>query len=277
MWSGAFPAHWVATDRYGFGAWGGTGRAESAHRPGVSDTSRSIVDGASQAPYDRFNIADHVGDSAAAVAHNRHLFAQRLGRQLADLAVIRAEHGSHTAEISRDGLPAIPVADALVTTDPSLVLVALAADCVPIVLADQDQRVAGVAHCGWRGVVAGIVPSVISEMNRLGAGNSTITALIGPSICGSCYDVGPECAELVAACVPESVRTNAGRITVDLAGAVARQLADQGIQSHVIGGCTYTSPNLYSYRRDTTTGRHAMAVRLPSLDGTRASAVEGLR
>jgi YfiH family protein len=78
-------------------------------------------------------------------------------------------------------------ADALVTTEPGLVLAAQTADCVPVTLRG-DNGVIGLAHAGWRGLEAGVVERTGAAMRDLGA--TQITAYVGPYIAASCYEFG---------------------------------------------------------------------------------------
>ena len=130
------------------------------HLSGRSGRVRLLVSdrggGHSRPPYDGANLGGHVGDDVQAVAANRDDLAALVGVARRDLVFMDQVHGGDVAVVeaarSADTAPS-PDADALVTRDPDLALVVLVADCVPVLLADPDAGVIGVAHCGRPGLV----------------------------------------------------------------------------------------------------------------------------
>lgn len=231
-------------------------------------TSRS--GGVSRGVFESLNLAAHVGDDPRAVAANRDRLALTVGVAPATLAVIKAEHGNKVHEVTAESVTSIPVADALVTVSEDVTLVALAADCAPVVLADTKNRVAGVVHCGWRGVVAGVIPATIDKMLELGASAPSVSAVVGPTICNQCYVVDADCADQLMATAPGStVADGNGQWHVDVAGAMVAQLALRGVVAERIRECTFTNSDLFSYRRDRTTGRQGAAIVLRRSAGAR--------
>ena len=87
--------------------------------------------------------------------------------------------------------------DALVTNEPELLLTVVTADCVPILFADPEKRVIAAAHSGWRGTAKRIGEKTVRKMTEVfGCAPEDITAVIGPSICRDCYEVGADVAEV---------------------------------------------------------------------------------
>ncbi len=87
-------------------------------------------------------------------------------------------------------------ADALITNQKGVPLVVYVADCVPIFLVDRRNKAIGLVHSGWRGTVLHIAAKTILKMKeQFGTESEDIIAVIGPSICGMCYEVGEEVAE----------------------------------------------------------------------------------
>ncbi|MGH8888463.1 MAG: polyphenol oxidase family protein [Acidothermaceae bacterium] len=213
--------------------------------------------GFSAPPFDCLNLSYHVGDDANAVTRNRELVAQRAGFVRA--VWLRAQHGNAVGFVERsvplpaDGEP--PEVDALVTTEPGLAVGSLSADCVLIVLADPATGVVGTAHCGRPGLLAGIVEATVRAMRSRGAG--VVRAAIGPSICGSCYEVPRPMADEVTASVPAAAAiSRTGTAALDIGAGVAAQLSACDVQIvRRVGGCTREDPALFSYRRDGVTGR----------------------
>ena len=217
--------------------------------------------GTSQGEYESLNLAAHVGDSSESVSANLDAVAATARVSRSALAVIKAEHGANVHEVGADSVAEVPLADGLITTTPELALVALAADCAPVVLADVDNQVVGAVHCGWRGVVAGVVPATVEAMVRSGAQPSSISAIVGPAICPSCYAVDPDCGAAVAEVSPTSAtRDSAGQWRVDVAAAVMSSLYDLGVFAEQIQECTFTNRELFSYRRSRVTGRQGAVI-----------------
>lgn len=231
--------------------------------------------GVSRPPYDRGNLATHVGDDPVAVATNRRSLADHLGATA--IVGVQAVHGADVAVIDSvggatdPGEPA-PPADALVCAQPGVALLVLAADCVPVVLADADAGLVAVAHAGWRGVRDDVVGAVVAALRE--RGGETPTAVVGPAICGGCYGVPADRYEQVVTRAPvAAARTPTGARALDLRAAVLARLAELAVPAEVVGGCTREDPRWFSHRRDGTpgpTGRHGGAVvRLPSVAGGR--------
>ena len=220
--------------------------------------------GVSRPPYDALDLGDHVGDDPAAVAQNRRLLAAELGLGPADLVFMSQVHGTEVAVVERAPAPGepAPVADALVTTAAGLALVVLVADCVPVLLAARRSEVVAVAHAGRRGVAAGVVPATVAAMRDLGARPDRMVAVVGPAVCGSCYEVPAEMADEVVSRVPAARSTTRdGTAGLDLRAGVVSQLLAAGVETvEADPWCTAESPDLYSHRRDGVTGRFAGVV-----------------
>ncbi|MFI1201289.1 peptidoglycan editing factor PgeF [Streptomyces sp. NPDC020883] len=219
--------------------------------------------GVSAAPYEQLNLGGAVGDDPAAVRTNRDLVARDLGLDPAVVVWMNQVHGRDVAVVDgpwREG--GIPSVDAVVTARRGLALAVLTADCTPVLLADPVAGVAGAAHAGRPGLVAGVVPAVLAAMAELGAEPSRILAYTGPAVCGRCYEVPEEMRAEVATVVPESWATTSwGTPSVDVTAGVRAQLAAKGVQLREQSPiCTRESADHYSYRRDRTTGRLASYV-----------------
>ena len=86
---------------------------------------------------------------------------------------------------------------------PGCALAVLTADCAPVALA-SPEGVFGVAHAGWRGLVAGVLERTVDAMRALGA--TEIGAVLGPCIRAECYEFGPADLDRVAARLGDGVR-----------------------------------------------------------------------
>jgi YfiH family protein len=202
-----------------------------------------------------------VGDDPLAVESNRTLVADAFGVGRERLLFMNQRHGSNVVVVDGPWQGEPPEADALVTTSTDCALAVLVADCTPVLLVDRIAGVAAAVHAGRPGMMSGIVGRAVDAMTDLGA--RSISAVVGPSVCGRCYEV------------PEAMRTQAARISpvasavswqgtpaVDVAAGVVEQLRARSIAVQWIAGCSRESEELFSHRRRHRTGRCAGVVRL---------------
>lgn len=220
------------------------------------------------------NLGLNVSDDARRVRANR----ARLGEALGDIPVAFATQ-VHSDRVITLGVrerrhwqtgPAPDTAgdgDALVTAERAFGLGVLVADCVPVLLADPVARVIGVAHAGRKGTAAGVVLRALESMADRGARQGQVRAVIGPAVCGRCYEVPEALRDEVATVVPDAyAETSWGTPALDLPSAVGAQLAGAGVAVHRVPRCTLEDDSLYSHRRATahgaTTGRQAGVVAL---------------
>ena len=211
--------------------------------------------GVSQGAYSTLNLGDHVGDASSDVLRNRDSIAARHG----PVQFMSQVHGNRIAIIEEVSDEA-PTADALVTGIPGITLAVMVADCIPLLLTSK-QAVAAV-HVGRRGLVNSVAIKTVEVMREMGA--QDISAIIGPAICGRCYEVSADIHQEVVTEFPMAdSRTNSGSLALDLPKALSAVLQSAGISietSH--SACTVESTDLFSYRRDGLTGRQAGLVRL---------------
>lgn len=195
--------------------------------------------------------------------------APRIGR-------VRQVHGA-VVRVVRAGeldLPA-PDADAAVTRDPGVAVAVVAADCVPILLADPVTGAVAAVHAGWRGTAANIVSATVATLAReWNVAPASLIAAIGPSIGPCCYVVGPELrtafeqAGHPADLVSRWFSTRDGRSVLDLWAANHDLLARAGLAAahiHVVGLCTQTHRDVFeSFRAEgEAAGRMAAIVVAP--------------
>jgi YfiH family protein len=158
-----------------------------------------------------------------------------------------AEVRKHELPDSRraTGLRLAPECDGHVTSEPGILLAVSAADCVPIFVVDLAARAVAALHAGWRGVAAGVLERGLGALTRSGA-RTDFRVHLGPSICGSCYEVGPEVFEAVGLPAPERPAP------IDLRDVLARRAIAHGVaREHVTISehCTLcTASGLFSHR-----------------------------
>lgn len=214
--------------------------------------------GDSRSPYAGFNLGAHVGDDPTAVAGNRAALAESIEVAEDQLVWMNQVHGAQVwvAE-SAAGEP--PSADGVLTVAPDLALAVLVADCTPVLLADPDAGVVAAVHAGRPGMVAGVVPAALERMRDLGA--RAPAAVVGPSVCGRCYEVPPQMRDDATQAAPTSRAVSwTGTPAIDVAAGVVEQLHRAEVPVTWVPGCTRERSELYSYRRDQRTGRFAGVV-----------------
>jgi YfiH family protein len=160
--------------------------------------------------------------------------------------------------------PPLQQGDALVTSCADVVLAVFTADCAPVALA-SPEGVIGLAHCGWRGLVADVIGHTVAAMRALGA--TTVVAALGPCIRAGCYEFGSSDLDSVAALLGDGVRasTRWGTSSLDLAAGVHAQARQAGATVVVdAGACTACSETWYSYRSRSDQSRQATLLWRPS-------------
>lgn len=150
--------------------------------------------------------------------------------------------------------------DALVTDVSGLLLCIWTADCLPLFLYDTAKNVAAIAHCGWRGILGGIVPNTVCVMiDRFGADPAHIIAGFGPGVCGNCYEVGEDLHEAFSGRFSTDEMEDLfrmqpnGKYLLDLRKAIRFELCRIGILEERICSteiCSYESEAYASYRRN---------------------------
>jgi len=231
--------------------------------------------GVSDGVYASLNGGVGSHDLPAKVAENRARMAASLG---VDRERLITAHQIHSPDVVTAEKPwaveARPRADAIVTKVAGLAVAVTTADCGPILFADEQARVVGAAHAGWRGAFAGVIEATIAAMERCGAERSRIVAALGPLIRQANYEVGPEFIARFAAADEANERFfrlsgRAGHALFDLAGYIGARLVGAGLRRiEDIGHCTYADArNFFSYRRsvhrgEKDYGRHVNAIAL---------------
>ena len=206
--------------------------------------------GESLGVYESLNLALHVGDDPSTVARNRSV--------IGDAQFMNQVHGDSVLVI--DSVDAqTPTCDGLITTKPHLQLAVMVADCIPLLLVSKEA--VGAIHVGRAGLVNRIALKAIQVMRTAGA--IDIHAILGPSICGSCYEVPFEMQQEVMQEHPRAfATTRKGTPALDLPKALIADLVSVGVSYEASTICTYEDELYFSHRRQNPTGRFAGVVSL---------------
>lgn len=172
---------------------------------------------------------------------------------------LRQVHGVAVAEEADGEVEA----DARVAHSRGVVCAVTVADCMPVLLADQDATVVAAAHAGWRGLAAGVIEATLAAM---GAPPARVLAWLGPAIGARAYEVGDEVRDAFlardAAAASAFVAARPGHWWLDMYAVARQRLAARGV-TRVSGGgfCTYSEPaRFFSWRRERTPARMAAAI-----------------
>ena len=178
---------------------------------------------------------------------------------------LKQEHGVGVVDASRHAGPV--EADAAYTQDKGVVCTVMVADCMPVLLADEQGEAVAAAHAGWRGLSAGVIEATVGAM---GLPAARLLAWLGPAIGPRVYEVGAEVREAFVAKDSRAeaafAPTRPGHWNLDLYAVARQRLASLGI-TRVSGGdfCTHTDQKrFFSYRRDKAMQRMAAAIWLQS-------------
>lgn len=213
--------------------------------------------GVSQVPFETFNLGDHVDDQPQAVAENR----RRLNLKLDCVpAWLQQVHGVKVVEADPQQ---VLEADASWTSTPGVASVVMTADCLPVLFCDRSATRVAAAHAGWRGLVAGVLEETVRGLALSG---DQLLAWLGPAIGPQSFEVGAEVREAFLdaheqAAIAFIPSLNQGRYLADIYQLARMRLAACGVTAvYGGGGCTFTDPRFYSYRRMPRTGRFASLI-----------------
>ncbi len=217
--------------------------------------------GVSEGPYESLNLALHVGDDAANVAENRSRVAEALDVSLDDLVFVDQEHGDHVVHAARRDAPTR--GDALFSSSSDLALAIMVADCVPILLVDDDSADFALVHAGWRGLAGEVLDNTLRCFND----PTRVHALVGPCISARRYQVGPEVADNFRD-LPGAVHRDVGdRSLLDLRLVATLQLVGLGLADANVAVCEETTDDESTFFSDRATrpcGRFALVARRSS-------------
>lgn len=204
--------------------------------------------GISTGAFGSLNLALHVEDDPTVVLENRRLLEEQLGQPIQYMEQV---HGDSVSLVRASTIDS-PTADALLTQESGIALAVMVADCIPLLLSNAGAVAA--VHVGRRGLLNGVAINTLNKLRSLDS--SPVTAVIGPSICGSCYEVSQEIFNEVTDRYPaSSARTPSRGFSLDLAKALTHELIENGVTVIDESRCTVEDDSLFSYRRDGKTGR----------------------
>ena len=212
-------------------------------------TSRFLEGGRSKGSFNNFNLALHVNDEKSAVLANRSLLSSHYDLPSSPVWVNQTHSN---ISVNADSISSIVEADASYSKKMGTVCGVLTADCLPIFVSNKEGTAIGIAHAGWRGLVDGIIESLIKSFDN---NAEDLIVHLGPAISQLSFEVGKEVKS-------QYLSKNENFLScfnflndkyyLDLYDAARVVLKSLGVKS-ISGGdrCTYNEPDhFFSYRRD---------------------------
>ena len=227
--------------------------------------------GVSEGALASLNLGTHRGDKPENVYENYRILGSAVGFCPEDTVFTRQLHTDIIrtvgAESRGEGLlrEQTEVCDAQITDEPSVALVAFAADCTPILLFDPVRRAIGAVHAGWRGTALGIAAKTVQAMERTyGCKPGDIRAAIGPCIGQCCFETDSDVPEAMAAALGAAanicIRRCVDKFHVDNKALNRIWLTRAGVQTIDISpDCTKCQPERFWSHRATGGNRGSLA------------------
>lgn len=220
--------------------------------------------GVSKGEFESLNLGSSRGDDPEAVKENYRRVCSLFGKSENDCAVTRQVHGTEVKIITSVDkhvvLSDVPYeADGIVTKEKGIPLFCFVADCVPVLMCDCENGVAGAIHCGWRSSVSDILKIAVEKMESLGADRTKICVAMGASIGSCCFECDRDVPDMIADYLKGNtdgiwtVKEN-GKYMVDLREANRRRLVSLGVTNDnidVSSECTYCLHDKYWSHRYT--------------------------
>jgi hypothetical protein len=214
--------------------------------------------GVSPAPYESLNLGDHVEDDPANVQENRRRVAEAIGVDASRLVIINQVHGRDV--VIANEATAESAGDVIVDFGDGFAVAVLVADCLPILLVDEDSTTLAVVHAGWRGLQDNVLESALEHFEH----HDAVHAFLGPCISAAAYQVGPDVAEHFTSVAGALTPDTGDRSRLDLRQvAVAQLLALNVTDDHVTIASQSTDggETFYSDRAQRPCGRFALVAR----------------
>lgn len=221
------------------------------------------INGHSLKPYDSFNLADHVGDNSTHVLANRQQLLQEL-KLINEPKWLRQIHSNKV--VCADSSLSHTEADASYTDQKNTVCVVLTADCLPILICDDQGTKVAAIHAGWKGLSINIIENTINELK---INPKNLLVWLCPAIGSKAFDVGLDVYEKFTphdSHAKEAFQNlQSDKWLANIYMLAKQRLMACGIKdANIYGGeyCTHSdSEKFFSYRRDgEKTGRMASLI-----------------
>ena len=157
--------------------------------------------GVSDGTFGEFNINGFCGDDDSCIAENKKALAAELSIGVDNIIMPHQIHRIECRTIAPEffSMPEsirkmlLEGVDCVLTDIKNLCIGVSTADCIPVLLYDDEHHAIAAVHAGWRGTLNRIAHRAIVEMCNVYKSNpSRIKAVIGPGISMENFEVGDE-------------------------------------------------------------------------------------
>ena len=221
--------------------------------------------GVSEGEFESLNLGMNRGDDPDRVKENYRRFFDACGIETEEFVCGRQVHGNNVMIVGKEnaakpyGYDDLYEADGYVTAEPGVPLAVFTADCIPLLMTDEDAGVVAAIHCGWRSTVSDIEGNAVEKMMSLGATHENIRACIGPAIGKCCFEVGREVVDAATTLLGQDdphlyTAKDNGKYMLDLKSVLRKRLIQVGIPDgniDTISDCTMCMPHKYWSHRYT--------------------------
>lgn len=186
-------------------------------------------------------------------AKNRARYFRKIGIKYEDAIAAYLIHGVNVEIIKNSKEKIIPKTDVLITKEKGIYLSVTAADCIPVMFYDAKEKIIGIVHAGWRGIVGEIIKKTINKIIKLGGKIENIMVAMGPGINSCHFSIAEDNLDKFEI-YSEFIEKRKDEHFVDLKGIIRKQLFKLGIKEKNIennNDCTFCNKDkYYSYRRE---------------------------
>jgi YfiH family protein len=240
-------------------------------------TTSTRLGGVSEGPLRSLNLSTRVGDDEDRVHTNRLRLCHLMSINPEKVAQAQLVHGNHIEVITEQSPKSFaykfPTTDGLITNVAQVPLFIPVADCAAVAFFDPQQRVIGMVHSGWKGIVHRIIPALVETMQAVyGSHPANILVGVSPCLGPCCYEVRADFIDTFTEAFPVKAKDfllpqGDDTIHFDMWSALRWQLEESGIlPEHVEGPTLCTACHVdefYSYRKEHgKTGRFASVIAL---------------
>tara|TARA_B110000285_G_C14958398_1_gene530377 strand:+ start:144 stop:908 length:765 start_codon:yes stop_codon:yes gene_type:complete len=148
--------------------------------------------GVSKGSYSSLNCGRGSDDKIENVLKNLAIVSQKIGVKPENLFSMNQTHSNKVVVVDNTNKHIQRInSDALITNQKNIAISVLTADCVPVLIYEELNKIIGCIHAGWKGALNGIIENTFKEIVKINKDNK-INIAIGPCINMKNYEVGKE-------------------------------------------------------------------------------------
>lgn len=179
-------------------------------------------------------------------------FQRTFGLTPKHLAWMSQVHSPTVRIVEKLSSPSVifPETDGLMAREKGVLLITKTADCVPILLWNEQEKIIAALHCGWRGFFRGILESFQKLCQEQGFELWHFSAFLGPHLRVKHFEVGKDFIQQIPDDKRKFLVQEKNQTRYDLTNAVISTFRSMGIKDLQISPIsTYNSRDYFSYRK----------------------------